>query len=166
MLKIVRVLDPQIFKEFSVNYTYMRFEGEDISRIEGPPSRMWGKDHFLKDWEHEVKEHSVLDKESIRKTREGIMIPIHEEYVGLFDLINTENGTSEEQKERMMSRLNLALGNVAEIGIRDIKHIFLSLNDQKYGRGWAEPVVQEVFDPIIDMLINKLHQLTDESARK
>lgn len=129
----------------------MKFRGEEISRIEGAPSVLWGKEAFIEDWRKNLADFGVIEVKTEDVERLAV---IYSEYEDLFQMIGNDLNLSQEQKDSMLMHLNHALGHVAEIGIREIKDILLSIQDQKYGNSLR--TYADYFDPIIDMFLKKV----------
>jgi len=139
----------------------MKFEGRNYDIIEGPPAHKWEEQSFYSDWRSGVDNRWLNEKEK-EIVLETVLKPLYKEYEGLLDLIEGEKGITKEQIERMIRRLNSAMGNIIEFGKRDNQHIISSLNDKKYGASWPEEEVKDIFDPLIDMLIKSFEEATRE----
>ncbi|MFA6588696.1 MAG: hypothetical protein WCT08_06590 [Patescibacteria group bacterium] len=137
-----------------------QFEGREISTISDEmPGRPWDREKFFADWESQIRQtNGLYGEDDIRIAKEIVISGYYETYEELLKILDEENLPNED-KSKLISRLNLAMVNVLEFGQRRGQDIASSLKDRKL---WPDEKNSNLFNGIIDHLILEVNAANDK----
>ncbi|MFZ2193365.1 MAG: hypothetical protein WAV31_03915 [Candidatus Moraniibacteriota bacterium] len=141
------------------------FEGKEFSTISDEiPARSWNREHFLSDWQQQMADaETMFSEDDIKMAAEVVLSSFYDTYEQCIGMINEEESLSPEQRQKMLSRINLVMTNLLEFGQRSNRNIARSLVDRKLGKNENGG---KFFNDIIDLLIQELDQTNLEFRKK
>ncbi|NMC51383.1 hypothetical protein GYA54_01490 [Candidatus Kuenenbacteria bacterium] len=141
------------------------FEGKEFSTIFNEmPARSWDRKHFLSDWQRQMADAGTMfNEDDIKMATKIVLSSLYDSYEQCVEMINKEESLSLQQKQKTLSRLNLAMTNLLEFGQRSNQNIARSLADRKLSKAENGG---EFFNDIIDLLIQELDLVSLEFHQK
>lgn len=133
------------------------FEGHEFSTIyDQMPARPWNREKFFSDWRLQITEANPFFKEDdIKMAIEIVLSSFYDTYEQCIQMIDEDDSVSPEQREKMLSKLNLAMINLLEFGQRSNRDIVKSLEAKKFDMTENNG---PLFNGIIDLLVQELAQ--------